>query len=197
MKKRKVQQPGLEPRSVWSRDEVSYPLMHNAVWESAHRRTPPKGRPNGVEIIATLRRGGKIYFVFVKEYRIPFAAYCLEFPAGLLEDNETVVEGAMRELKEETGYVACKVTSVSGGKQPMHSQMSDVCTCFATAEIDGDTKENENPKSRLDDAEEIEVVLVECNKALEYVKSAPKGVYVDAIVYAFLLGYSANHHCAS
>jgi ADP-ribose pyrophosphatase len=39
-------------------------------------------------------------------------ALSLEFPSGLIDANEKPEEAALRELKEETGYVG-KVTSVS------------------------------------------------------------------------------------
>ena len=43
--------------------------------------------------------------VLVKQYRPPLDAYTIELPAGLIDANETPQEAAIRELKEETGYI--------------------------------------------------------------------------------------------
>lgn len=40
-----------------------------------------------------------------KQYRPPIDKVVIEVPAGLIDAGETVEECAVRELKEETGYV--------------------------------------------------------------------------------------------
>ncbi|KAG8142573.1 putative ADP-sugar pyrophosphatase-like isoform 2 protein [Naja naja] len=40
--------------------------------------------------------------VLVKQFRPPIGAFCLEFPAGLIDSNETPEVAALRELEEET-----------------------------------------------------------------------------------------------
>lgn len=80
------------------------------VWQSTHRTTRPENAlVDGVDIIPILKKQGKQYFIFVKQFRIPMNGWCLEFPAGLIDENESVKEAALRELKEETGYVASKI----------------------------------------------------------------------------------------
>src|SRR5699024_5032064 len=44
--------------------------------------------------------------LLVKQYRKPVEKSLLEIPAGSLEIGENPKEGALRELKEETGYIA-------------------------------------------------------------------------------------------
>lgn len=46
------------------------------------------------------------------QYRAPIDKVTIEVPAGLIDEGETVEEAAIRELKEETGYVA-KVSETS------------------------------------------------------------------------------------
>ena len=41
--------------------------------------------------------------VLVRQFRYPLGGYCYEFPAGLVEKNEDMLEAAIREMYEETG----------------------------------------------------------------------------------------------
>lgn len=50
--------------------------------------------------------------MIILQYRPPVDAYCVEFPAGLIDEGESPEEAAVRELKEETGYEG-KVCDVS------------------------------------------------------------------------------------
>ena len=45
-------------------------------------------------------------FLMEKQYRYPVQELCIEFPAGKTDKNESPIETAQRELKEETGFVS-------------------------------------------------------------------------------------------
>lgn len=60
----------------------------------------------GVVILAELN--DKIFLV--KQFRYPSKEIIYELPAGKLDKNEDILEGAKRELLEETGYEAAKWT---------------------------------------------------------------------------------------
>lgn len=61
-----------------------------------------QNQPNGV-IIYSLYGENKDKVVLIRQYRYPLDDYIYEFPAGLVEKNEDFLEGAIREMKEETG----------------------------------------------------------------------------------------------
>ncbi|CAJ0568303.1 unnamed protein product, partial [Mesorhabditis spiculigera] len=160
------------------------------IWQSAHRTTKPANcEVDGVDIIAVLYKDNKKYFVLVKQYRIPMGGWCLEFPAGLIDEGETVEEAALRELTEETGYTATKVLNRSSGIQGLDPGLSDDSVQFVTVEIDGTDPRNTNPSQNLQSEEAIEVLLVECDKILDFMKANEKNLHIEAMVYTFAIGY--------
>lgn len=46
--------------------------------------------------------------LFVRQYRLGASGYLLELPAGVLEEEEDPLEGARREIREETGFAAAE-----------------------------------------------------------------------------------------
>ena len=53
--------------------------------------------------------------ILVEQYRVPIGRNCLELPAGLIGDEsegEAVEAAAIRELEEETGYRAARMTDL-------------------------------------------------------------------------------------
>lgn len=66
-------------------------------------------RHNGAVAVVPLldgEDGSEPRLVLVRQYRYPLQKVLLEFPAGKLEAGEDTLACAMRELQEETGYVA-------------------------------------------------------------------------------------------
>ena len=65
--------------------------------------------PGGVAIVAIDNEGNVLT---VKQYRYAFSRVLEEIPAGKLEKGEDPYTAAVRELKEETGAVAARFTSL-------------------------------------------------------------------------------------
>lgn len=78
--------------------------------------------PDGFEIKrAIVQHGGsavvmpvdeKNRVLLVRQYRLPALRYLWELPAGRVDPGETVLQAARRELMEETGYRARKMTKL-------------------------------------------------------------------------------------
>lgn len=73
-------------------------------WEYVERK-----KATGIAGIIAITDDLKL--VLIEQYREPVQKICIEIPAGLVGDKgpETILEGAHRELLEETGYNASKM----------------------------------------------------------------------------------------
>ena len=58
-------------------------------------------RVDAVCIVGETREGT---LLMIREFRYPLNSWCIAFPAGLKEPNESIRECVDRELREETGY---------------------------------------------------------------------------------------------
>lgn len=82
------------------------PLGKERTWEHAERSTRPKDSPvDGVGIVAILQKDSGPELLLQKQFRPPINKVVIEVPAGLVDAGESAAESAVRELREETGYV--------------------------------------------------------------------------------------------
>jgi ADP-ribose pyrophosphatase len=93
-------------------------------WESAERLTRPEGCDiDGVGVAAILHDQAKPddepRILLQKQWRPPINQTVIEVPAGLMDANETPEDCAIRELKEETGYVGEVVKDKSFDVSPV------------------------------------------------------------------------------
>ena len=83
-------------------DEIEYKSGNKGVRETAVHK--------GGAVVVALTKEYKI--VFVNQFRYPHQKYLLELPAGKLNENEDPQTCAVRELEEETGYQANKISKL-------------------------------------------------------------------------------------
>ena len=118
-------------------------------------------RPDGV-ILYGVWGEKKDKVVLIRQFRYPVGDYIYEFPAGLVEPGEDMVEGGIREMFEETGL---EFTPVSKAR-PFFTTcgMTDECCGTVFGYCQGE------PTSRnQEDSEDIQVVLAdreECRRIL-------------------------------
>lgn len=96
------------------------------VYEGRHIRVVKRGRWEFVErrnvcgIVGIIAVTAENKMLLIEQYRPPVNARVIEIPAGLAGDsaehaNEPLENAAHRELLEETGYEAAKITRLSAG----------------------------------------------------------------------------------
>ncbi|PNI40167.1 NUDT5 isoform 6 [Pan troglodytes] len=126
------------------------PTGKTRTWESVKRTTRKEQTADGVAVIPVLQR--TLHYeciVLVKQFRPPMGGYCIEFPAGLIDDGETPEAAALRELEEETGYKG-DVAECSPAVC-MDPGLSNCTIHIVTVTINGDDAENARPKPKPGD----------------------------------------------
>src|SRR5688572_5517716 len=68
-------------------------------------------RHPGSAVMMALDLKGRV--LLVRQFRLPANDYMWELPAGRLDEGETALDAARRELREETGYSAAKWTELA------------------------------------------------------------------------------------
>ena len=75
-------------------------------WEAGERQTRPSNSIiDAVNIVTILEKPSGPELLLQKQYRPPIDKVVIETPAGLIDPGESAEECAVRELKEETGFV--------------------------------------------------------------------------------------------
>ncbi|OTA58570.1 NUDIX domain-containing protein [Hypoxylon sp. EC38] len=163
-------------------------------WESAERTTRPKNSDiDGVGIVAILEKPTGPEIILQKKYRAPIDLVTIEVPAGLIDEGETVEEAAIRELKEETGYVG-KASETS----PIMFNDPGFCNTnlrMVHVTVDMSLPENQNLRPELEEDEFIEVFLVPLATLYDECKRLEaEGYAIDARVGTFAEGIECAKH---
>lgn len=122
--------------------------------------------PDGVVIYGVYGEK-KDKVALVKQFRYPINAYVYEFPAGLVEEGEDVVDAAVREMHEETGLTLTPVECPEGYNRPFFTTvgMTDESCCTIFGYLEGEPSNLHQEAS-----EDIQVVLAdreECRRILK------------------------------
>lgn len=148
-------------------------------WESVSRL----GCGGAVVIICNLYPSDEI--VLVKQFRPPAGNIMLEFPAGLVEEQEDPAVAAVRELAEETGFrgKVKKILPPSFSSPGLTSEQ----VFWAVMEAP-DTPESQR-HTNFDESENIETVTVKRKELFSYLENAMKeGVLIDSKLFAYAAG---------
>jgi ADP-ribose pyrophosphatase len=134
-------------------------------WQLASRQNEPRcltgnyQRPDAVVIVPFHAVRDKL--VITREYRVPLDGYEYGFPAGLVDNGESVEQAARRELMEETGLTVSRFLKVS---PPIYSSagMTDESVAMVYVECEGEPSNSANTDSEL-----IEILFISPDEALD------------------------------
>ncbi len=164
------------------KDTVRLPNGEVQVWDYVEHK-----RGGGSAVVPVLPDGR---LLLVRQYRPANDEITLELPAGARDaQNEDPLETATRELEEETGYHAGKMTKLCRIREAG-------AWCNAMTEIYLAQDLTPVGAQNLDDAEEIQVVKVDLEAVLADIRA---GIQTDAKTVAGILAYSqtindTRHH---
>ena len=119
--------------------------------------------------------------ILVKQHRFPHG-YVLEIPAGTLEKGEDPLKCAFRELEEETGYRAKKMSSLIT-YYPSIGYNTEVIHCFLASGL------KKISDLSLDEDEILSVEKIDLKKLLRMIKS---GKIQDSKTICAVLTYAAK-----
>ncbi|CAL1703884.1 unnamed protein product [Somion occarium] len=170
------------------------PEGRERVWESAERTTRGPSGIDAVAILAILRSEKNTFptsTVIIEQFRPSVGKYVV----GLIDENETPEEAAIRELEEETGYKGKKVLQ-STTLLVSDPGMTNANMKLVTVDVPFPDKLETFPQ-KLDAGEFIVKRVVEiCKLSEEFREYERKGYTVDARLGHFAAGFELSQRLA-
>jgi ADP-ribose pyrophosphatase len=161
-------------------------------WQIASRQNEPKcltgryQRPDAVVIVPF--HAAKNKMVIIREFRVPLDDYEYGFPAGLVDNGESVEQAARRELMEETGLIVSRFIKIS---PPIYSSagMTDESVAMVYVECEGEPSNSAHTDSEL-----IEILFISPDEALDLLNDTT--LKFDAKAWLAISQFSENdaHH---
>ncbi|MBD3353542.1 MAG: NUDIX domain-containing protein [Candidatus Lokiarchaeota archaeon] len=141
-----------------------------------------------VMIICRCMKTNKI--LFISQPRVTVNKKAIGFPGGLIEDDESIEDAALRELKEETGYDA-EIKSVS----PLLAKstgLSDESNYLVECVVD----DHQVPESHQEPTEDIEIFWKTPQELVDLVDKLGSDEYiVENDAWSFILGFLFSKQC--
>ncbi len=140
-------------------------------------------RKGNQQVVTAICRSTKTQkYLLISQFRVPMRKKVIEFPAGLIDEGETVEDAALRELKEETGYEG-KVTHT----HPFVSKSAGLSN-ETTAIVEIETDQNRG-MTNMEESEKIDSFWLGVDEFFENLSNGKFREYnIDTQVYFHFLG---------
>jgi len=138
---------------------------------------------NGIVVIIPVTKEQDL--LLIRQFRPVLNSYVIEFPAGLNDKGESLLDAARRELIEETGYTSETFELMAEG--PVSSGLStEILTVFLAREA-LPVSPALRGKYPVEETESIELVRTPLTSAYETIAEyRGKGDAVDLKIYGFI-----------
>ncbi len=147
-------------------------------WESVER----VNSHGAAIIIAKLQPSNRL--ILVEQYRPPVNNYVLEFPAGLIDQGESALASALRELKEETGYIAKEKENSTS--MPLYSSPGVTGETITFIELEVDEVNHGEVIQELEPSEDLTVHLIPIDELQQFLEEkSANNIAIDAKLYAY------------
>ena len=173
----------------------------NRVWDAVERPNVGNSGINAVVIVPLVYKSEwkEPKVVLVEQFRPPLGCAVIELPAGLVDGDETPESAGLRELKEETGYIAtAKDVTIKSGPLASDPGLTASAVTTIVVKIDGDSEENQSVVQELDEGEYIIVHEIFKTELLSWLTQKNQGVWgpnwkntdclIDRALWAFAAG---------
>jgi 8-oxo-dGTP pyrophosphatase MutT (NUDIX family) len=138
--------------------------------------------PDWAIVIPVLETDRGREFVMVRQWRHGSQEISVEFPGGVFEKGETGIEAAAREMREETAWIAGKITPL-GVMSPNPAIMSNHVHFFLAEDLKPAEAQD------LDDDEYVEVQPIPVDEVIENMGKPP---YTHSLMASALMLYLRN-----
>jgi len=177
--------PIIDKKIVWEGSFIRTLLLEYCDDKGNVRRWEAVERVNcdGIVAVIPVTKEGEV--LMIRQFRPALNSYVIEFPAGLNDKGESLVDAARRELIEETGYTSENFEYLAEG--PVSSGLStEVLTVYLAREAKPASLQVRE-RHPIEETEDIEVLRTPLLSAYETIEEfRKKGDFVDLKIYGFI-----------